>query len=110
MQPATTVEKTEIPEDRFSHMHVDNVRPVPHPHEGFTHLMTMTDRSTHWPEVILLRETMAETVLDTFVGMWAACFGVPPFLTIDLGVQFTSACEAHHHHHLLYSGQWHGGD
>ena len=90
-QPSTTVEKMEIPTARFSHVHVDIVGPLPPSREGYTHLLTMIDRSTRWPEAVLLRETTTEAVLDAFVATWVARFGVPANLTSDRGVQFTSA-------------------
>ena len=45
-QPSTTVEKMDIPTARFSHVHVDIVGPLPPSREGYTHLLTMIDRST----------------------------------------------------------------
>ena len=51
----------------------------------------MINRSTRWPEAVLLRETTAEAVLDAFVVMWVACYGVPANITSDRGVQFNSA-------------------
>ena len=90
-QPSTTVEKMEIPTARFSHVHVDIVGPLPPSREGYTHLLTMIDRSTRWPEAVLLWETTAEAVLDAFVATWVAHVGLPANLTSDRGVQFTSA-------------------
>ena len=72
-------------------MHVDIVGPLPPSGEGYTHLLTMIDRSTRWPEAVLLRETTAEAILDAFVATWVARFGMPANLTSDRGVQFTSA-------------------
>ena len=85
------MEKMNIPMARFSHVHVDIVGPLPPSREGYTHLLTMIDRSTRWPEAVLLRETTAEAILDAFVATWVARFGVPAILTSDRGVQFTSA-------------------
>ena len=51
----------------------------------------MIDRSSRWPEAVILRETTAEAVLGTFVATWVAHYGVPANLTSDRGVQFTSA-------------------
>ena len=45
-----------VPEKRFSHIHVDLVGPL-QPSAGYTHLLTIVDRTTRWPEVIPLRET-----------------------------------------------------
>ena len=90
-QPTTTVEKMAIPAARFSHVHVDIVGPLPPSREGYKHLLTMINRSTRWPEAVLLRDTTSEAFLDAFVATWVAHFGVPSILTTDRGVQFTSA-------------------
>ena len=97
-QPTTTVEKMDIPTARFSLVHVYIVHytlyivgPLLPSHEGYTHLLTMIDRSTRWPEAVLLRETTTEAVLDAFKATWVALFGVPTSITSDRGVQFTSA-------------------
>ena len=82
-QPSTTVDKIEIPTARFSHVLVDIVGPLPPSGEGYTHLLTMIDRSTRWPEAVLLRETTNEAVLDAFVATWVAPFGMPANLTSD---------------------------
>ena len=90
-QPSTTVEKMEIPTARFSHVHLDIVGPLPPSREGYTHLLAMIDRSTRWPEAVLLQEATTEAILDAFVARWVARFGVPANITSDRGVQFTSA-------------------
>ena len=38
------------------HVHIDIVGPLP-PSGGFTHLLTMIDRTTNWPEYCLLSDT-----------------------------------------------------
>uniref|UniRef100_A0AAV2JZV2 Gypsy retrotransposon integrase-like protein 1 n=1 Tax=Knipowitschia caucasica TaxID=637954 RepID=A0AAV2JZV2_KNICA len=50
-----------VPERRFEHVHVDLVGPFP-PSRGFTHLLTMVDRTTRWPEAVPL-----------FVGVSVRC-------------------------------------
>ena len=90
-QPTTTVEKMEIPDARFTHVHVDIVGPLPPSRGGHVYWLTMIDRSTRWPEVVLSEKVTAETVLDAFVSTWVARFGVPTCVTTDRGVQFTSA-------------------
>ena len=91
VQPAMMVENMDIPAARFSHVHVDISRPLPLSHEGYTHLLTMIDRSTHRPVAVLLRVTTAEAFVDDFVGTWLAHFGMPSVLITDRRVQFTSA-------------------
>ena len=90
-QPTTTAEKMAIPAARFSHVHVDIVGPLPPSRENYTLLLTMIDRSSRWPEAVLMRETTTEAVLDAFLATWVARFGVPFVITTDRGVQFTSA-------------------
>ncbi len=43
--------KIEVPSRRFDHLHIDLVGPLP-PSQGFTHLLTIVDRFTRWPEAI----------------------------------------------------------
>ena len=63
-QPNTPVEKMEIPKQRFSHVHVDLVGPLPTSRAGHRYLLTAIDRSTRWFEAIPLGEVTAEAVLD----------------------------------------------
>ena len=90
-QPIPILEKMAIPAARFSHAHVDIVGPLPSSREGYTHLLTIIDRSTKCPEAVLLRETTAEAVIEAFTATWVARFGVPTNITTDRGVHFTSA-------------------
>jgi hypothetical protein len=45
-----------IPTCCFSHIHVDLVGPLP-PSKGFTHLFTIIDRTSRWPEAIPIAAT-----------------------------------------------------
>ena len=83
------VGKFSTPDARFRHVHVDIVGPLP-PSNGCTHLLTVIDRFTRWPEVIPLRETGAQAVASAFLLNWVARFGVPSIVTTDRGGQFTS--------------------
>ncbi|KAL6490077.1 hypothetical protein MHYP_G00004220 [Metynnis hypsauchen] len=78
-----------VPERRFDHVHVDLVGPLP-PSRGFTHLLTVVDRTTRWPEAIPLSSTTSSDVARAFIGSWVARFGVPSDLSSDRGSQFTS--------------------
>jgi len=79
-----------IPARRFSHVHIDLVGPLP-PHMGFTHLFTIMDRTTRWPEAIPMTSTSADSCARVFIESWISRFGVPSTLTSDRGAQFTSA-------------------
>ena len=74
---------------RFAHLHVDLVGPLP-ASRGQTHLLTVIDRYTRWPEAIPLAQTDAATVGRAFAMHWVARFGVPADITLDRGPQFTA--------------------
>ena len=78
-----------VPERRFDHVNVDLVGPLP-PSLGFTHLLTMVDRTTRWPEAVPLSSTTSAEVARAFIACWVARFGTPADLTSDRGPQFTS--------------------
>ncbi|GFO02726.1 Pol polyprotein [Plakobranchus ocellatus] len=75
-----------VPSRRFSHLHIDLVGPLP-PSEGCTHLLTIIDRTSRWPEVIRLSGTSSTKAL---IRNWISRFGVPLYITSDRGTQFTS--------------------
>ena len=81
--------KFEKPATRFAHVHVDLVGPLP-ASKGYTHLLTIVDRFTRWPEAIPLSRTDAASVGSAFALHWIARFGVPMDITSDRGPQFTS--------------------
>ena len=79
-----------VPDKRFNHSHVDLVGPLP-PSSGYTHIFTIVDRTTRWPEAIPLRETSTIDCAKALVSTWIARFGVPQDITSDRGSQFTSS-------------------
>ena len=78
------------PQQRFDHVHIDLVGPMP-PSRGFTYLLTCVDRFTRWPEAIPLEDARTSTVARAFLAHWIARFGVPSIITTDRGAQFESA-------------------
>ena len=78
-----------LPDTRFSHIHMDVVGPLP-VSRGFTHLLTIVDRYTRWPEAIPLADTSTLFLACALLSTWIARFGVPVRVTSDRGVQFTS--------------------
>jgi len=78
-----------VPGRRFSHIHVDLVGPLP-ASRGYTHLMTIIDRSTRWLEAVPLASTAAADCARALAEGWVARFGAPHTITSDRGAQFTS--------------------
>ena len=78
-----------VPERRFDHVNLDLVGPLP-TSQGFTHLLTMVDRTTRWPEAVPLVSTAAADVARAFIITWVARFGIPSDISSDRGPQFTS--------------------
>ena len=74
---------------RFAHLHIDLVGPLP-ASRGHTHLLTVIDRFTRWPEAIPLAQTDTASVRSVFSLHWIARYGVPSDITSDRGPQFTS--------------------
>ena len=83
------LEKFSVPERRFDHIHVDLVGPLP-PSNGFTHLLTVIDRFSRWPEAIPLSDTTSATCAQALIFHWIARFGLPLEISSDRGPQFTS--------------------
>ncbi len=83
------LETFQVPHRRFDHIHVDLVGPLP-PSNGHTHLLTVVDRFTRWPEAIPLSNTTAVTCAQALVANWISRFGVPMDMSSDRGSQFTS--------------------
>lgn len=77
--------------DRFQHIHIDIVGPLPITSEGFRYLVTVIDRFTHWPEAFPVKDITASTVAKALYEGWITRFGCPEKLTSDQGRQFESS-------------------
>ena len=66
-----------VPARRFSQIHVDLVGPLPCS-SGFTHLFTIIDRTTRWPEAVPLSTTSSSDyaqALFSILYQWFWCSG-----------------------------------
>jgi transposase InsO family protein len=78
-----------VPQRHFAHIHIDLVGPLT-PSNGFNHILTVIDRTSHWMETISLANTTAAEVTTSLFSGWICRFGVPAIITSDRGAQFTS--------------------
>lgn len=79
-------EHIQVPDDRFHHIHIDIVGPLPICN-GYRYCLTMMDRTTRWPETASLKDITADTVVITFFNTWVTRFGAPAMITMDRGAQ-----------------------
>ena len=68
------------PTERFDHVHIDIVGPLPYTN-GFRYLLTCVDRFTRWPEAIPIVDIQTETVADAFFSGCIARYGTPATIT-----------------------------
>ncbi len=78
-----------IPQQRYSHLHVDLVGPLQYSN-NFNYIFTIIDRTFKWMKAIPLSETSAAACAKALTFTWISRFGVPETITSDCGPQFTS--------------------
>jgi hypothetical protein len=84
-QPSSPPQAIVNPVQRFSHLQIDLVGPLPQSSSGFTHLLTVVDSSTRWAEAIPLRSTATDACVSALIECWIARFGIPQRITSDRG-------------------------
>ncbi|GBP49334.1 Retrovirus-related Pol polyprotein from transposon 412 [Eumeta japonica] len=78
------------PSERFGHIHVDIVGPLPTTADDYKYLLTIIDRCTGWPEAFPMKDISADSVAKVVFEGWIARYGCPSKLISDQGKQFES--------------------
>lgn len=79
-----------LPNNRFDHIHVDVIGPLPPCKGGFEYAFTIIDRYSRMPMVLPLKKATALATLNQLISRWIAIFGLPITITSDQGSIFTS--------------------
>lgn len=73
----------------FVELVIDVVGPLPKTKSGFTHLLTIMDRASRFPEAFPMRRITSKVVFDKLIEFFSR-YGLPRTIQTDCGTNFTS--------------------
>ncbi|XP_068209304.1 uncharacterized protein [Palaemon carinicauda] len=73
----------------FAELVIDVVGPLPRTKLGFTHLLTIMDRASRFPEAFPMKKITSKAVFDKLVEFFSR-YGLPRKIQSDCGSKFTS--------------------
>ena len=82
--------KFEVPDDRFTHCHIDIVGPLP-VSNGYKYILTIVDRTTRLLFALPIAEPSAKTCSEQFLLHYVSLCGIPSACTSDQGANFISS-------------------
>lgn len=80
----------ELPSQRFEHLHIDLVGPLPPSRGNIRHLLTIVDRYSRFPMAIPIKSPKAGPMIHMLCDRWISLFGLPKRITTDNGAIFSS--------------------
>jgi len=83
------VQHIPVPQQPFSHIHLDIVGPLPVSKEGYQYLFTIINRASRMLEAVPLTNIDMTACREALIRHWIGRLGVPTHLTSDQWAQFT---------------------
>ena len=76
-----------VPDQRFSHVHVDLVGPLPES-KGYKFLLSIICRTSRYIQAVPIKDPTSENCANAFLHHWLSHFGCPSVCTSDNGSSF----------------------
>src|SRR5277367_96419 len=86
--PMGKMEVREETKDRWEHVSIDLVGPLPRTPKGFVYILSLKEHATKWVELFPLRRGTAVEIAETLANHVFLYHGMPRSVTSDNGTQF----------------------